>query len=69
MLLWAKPGKEYKVWTRAFKRFEVEQVDQNNTAWWVANKDNNFVMGLYQSLIPKQNISTELIKTEYTTNV
>ena len=67
MLLWARPGKDFKVWTRAFTRFMIstaeDDLDRSKTAWLVQRSDNNFVLSLYRCLIPTVPLNTQFIET------
>ena len=66
MLLWARKGKDYKIWTRAFKRFvtldERQKVDR--TTWWMNLKDHSFVLAVYRSLVKPVELLTEFVESE-----
>lgn len=53
MLLWTRPGKDFKVWSRAFKKLETAQnTSEPSLHWLFQTTENTFVMSLFQALIP-----------------
>lgn len=66
MLLWARPGKDFKIWSRAFRRFvnlnAHQQADQ--TTWWTLKQEHSFVLGVFRSLLNPVRLNREAIDTE-----
>lgn len=65
MLLWARQGKDYKIWSRAFKRFinldRKQQADK--TTWWVLKQEHCFVLALMRALMPTPDLNTDALET------